>query len=231
MPHLKINRARRELLVLAMLALLTTIIFWNSDLDLRMAAWFYHPENPAQPWPLQYLQPMKLLYDYAFVFIVTCGVVALLVYLFGHLHRYTERFRRRALYVLLVIVIGPGLVVNAVFKDHWGRPRPVHVKEFGGKYDYVPPGLISDSPDKSFVCGHCSVAASFVVLYFLSQNHKLLYLALSVFLLGGMGATRMTAGGHFVSDILWSGYLVFLVAYALYYGWYIELKWWRRRDG
>ncbi|NBV75853.1 MAG: PAP2 family protein, partial [Methylococcaceae bacterium] len=31
---------------------------------------------------------------------------------------------------------------------------------------------------------------------------------------------RMAAGGHFLSDILWSGYLVFLVAYGLYYGWY-----------
>jgi membrane-associated PAP2 superfamily phosphatase len=35
-----------------------------------------------------------------------------------------------------------------------------------------------------------------------------------------MGFTRMTSGGHFLSDILWSGYLVFLVAFLLYYGWY-----------
>lgn len=228
MAHQKIKRARRELAVLAVLALLTTLVFWNSDLDVRMAAWFYHPENPAQPWPAQYLQAVKLLYDYAFPFTLVSGVLAFLIYMFGHFHHYTARFRRRALYVLLVIVVGPGLVVNAVFKDHWGRPRPVHVKEFGGKYDYVPPGQISDSPDKSFVCGHCSVAASFVVLYFLSQNHKLLYLLLTVILLGGMGVTRMTAGGHFVSDILWSGYLVFLVAYALYYGWFIDIKLWRR---
>lgn len=230
MLHRKIKRARLELLFVSLLAVLTTLVFWLTDLDLRLAGWFYHPELAAQHWPLQNLQPMKALYDYAFPFIVGTGVLALLVYLFGHCHQFTGRLRRRALYILLVILIGPGLVVNGIFKEHWGRPRPVHVKEFGGQYDYVPPGKIADSPDKSFVCGHCSVAYTFFVLYFLSQNHKLAYLLLTILLAGGMGGTRMTAGGHFVSDILWSGYLVFFVAWCLYYGWYIELPWWRRRQ-
>lgn len=229
MSHLKIKRARYEMLSVTLLAMFSTIAFWTTDLDLRMAAWFYYPENATGHWPLQRLQAFKLVYDYAFEFVVLSGILAFLVYMFGHFHRYTERFRRRALYILLVIVVGPGLVVNGVFKEHWGRPRPVHVKEFGGRYDYVPPGKIADSPDKSFVCGHCSVAYGFFVLYFLSQNHKVAYLLLTLLLAGGMGATRMTAGGHFVSDILWSGYLMFFVAWCLYYGWYIELPWWRGR--
>jgi membrane-associated PAP2 superfamily phosphatase len=64
------------------------------------------------------------------------------------------------------------------------------------------------------------VSSSFIVLYFLAQNYKLFYLALTLVLAWTMGFVRMTSGGHFVSDILWSSYLVFLVAYALYYGWY-----------
>jgi len=32
-----------------------------------------------------------------------------------------------------------------------------------------------------------------------------------------MGVARMAAGGHFASDVLWSGYLVFLVNWLLYY--------------
>ena len=224
MPHLKIKRARLELSILLLLALATTVVFWATDLDHRLMSGFFRPDNPDNPWPIQRWWLVKPLYDYAFPFTVVAGVIAILVYMLSHFHAYTSRFRRRALYVLLVIAIGPGLVINLIVKDHWGRPRPVHVKEYGGEYAYIPPGQIGHSPDKSFVCGHCSVGYAFFVLYFLSQNHKALYFALTLVLAWTMGFTRMTAGGHFVSDILWSGYLVFLVAWALYYGWYLDLR-------
>ena len=224
MAHQKIKRARTELLVVLLLAFLTTLVFWSTDLDLRLAGFFFNPENPGDVWPYQYWWPYKLLYDYAFPFTVWSGAISLLVYVASHFHAYTRRFRRRALYILLVIAIGPGVVVNLVFKEHWGRPRPMHVTEFGGQYAYVPPAKLGHTSDKSFVCGHCSVGYTFFVLYFLSQNHKALYFILTLALAWTMGFTRMTSGGHFVSDILWSGYLVFLVAYALYYGWYIRLS-------
>ncbi|HBH49073.1 MAG TPA: PAP2 family protein, partial [Bacteroidales bacterium] len=41
--------------------------------------------------------------------------------------------RRWALMMILTIVLGPGLLVNATFKDNWGRPRPNEIVEFGGK--------------------------------------------------------------------------------------------------
>ncbi|QPK64278.1 phosphatase PAP2 family protein [Methylomonas sp. LL1] len=224
MPHRKIKRARLELLVLLLLAVATTVLFWLTDLDYRAAAVFYRPDPSGQVWPLQHWWPLKLLYDYAFPFTVISGLTALMVYVAGHYHAYSRRFRRRALYILLVILIGPGLLVNLVFKDHWGRPRPVHIEQFGGEYQYVPPLKLGHTPDKSFVCGHCSVGYAFFVLYFLSQNHKPLYFLLTLVLAWTMGFTRMTSGGHFVSDILWSGYLVFLVAFALYYGWFVRVK-------
>lgn len=224
MPHRKIKRAHWELLAVSSLALLTTLIFWSTDLDLRLAELFYRPESFGDVWPFQHWWPWQLLYDYAFPFTVWSGLIALAVYVLSHFHAYTQRFRRRALYILLVIALGPGLVVNLVVKDHWGRPRPVHVSQFGGEHSYVPPGKLGHTPDKSFVCGHCSVGYTFFALYFLSQNHKLVYFLLTLVLGWTLGFTRMTSGGHFLSDILWSGYLVFLVAFALYYGWFIRVK-------
>ncbi len=211
---------RLELSIWLVLTIFTTLVFWFSDLDLVAAARFYHPDNVGDVWPEQHWWLWQLLYDYAFPFTVGLGGAALLVFLLSHVHDHSRRFRRQALYILLVIAIGPGLVVNLVFKDHWGRPRPVHVERFGGPYQYVPPLKMADTADKSFVCGHCSVSYAFFALYFLSQNHKLIYFLLTLGLAGTMGFTRMTSGGHFLSDILWSGYLVFMVAYALYYGWY-----------
>lgn len=215
-----LSRGRLEAIVWLLLTVSTTWVFWLTDLDLSAAGRFYHPENTAEVWPEQHWWLWQLLYDYAFPFTIFLGVMALLVFLLSHVHDRSRRYRRQALYMLLVIAIGPGVVVNLIFKDHWGRPRPVHVQNFGGQYQYVPPLKMADTPDKSFVCGHCSVAYAFFALYFLSQNHKLVYFLLTLGLAWTMGFTRMTSGGHFLSDILWSGYLVFLVAYALYYGWY-----------
>lgn len=217
------NRARIEFWVLLLLATASTCVFWLTDLDYQAAAWFYVPENANQNWPYQDWWLFSVLYDYAFQFILGLGLLALGVYLSGFFYPRSRRFQRQALYIVLVVVIGPGLVVNLVFKDHWGRPRPLHIEQFGGKYSYVPPLQLGHTTDKSFVCGHCSVGYVFFVLYFLSQQHKLLFFLLPVFLGWTLGITRMSAGGHFVSDILWSGYLVFLVAFAVYYGWYLRV--------
>lgn len=224
MTFRELDRRWQELTILLLVAVSTTLLFWVTDLDLQAAALFYHPDNVEDVWPERHWWLWQLLYDYAFPFTVLLGGLALLVFLLGHVHDNSRRYRRQALYILLVIAIGPGLVVNLVFKDHWGRPRPVHVERFGGEYQYVPPLKMADTPDKSFVCGHCSVGYAFFALYFLSQNHKLMYFVLTLGLAWTMGFTRMTSGGHFASDILWSGYLVFLAAYALYYGWYDKYK-------
>jgi len=224
MPHRVLKRARRELLVLLFTAVSTTLLFWLTDLDIQLAGLFYHPGHSVADWPYQNARFIRVLYDYAFPFTIIAGASALSVYLVGHFHQYTGRFRRRALYILLVIALGPGVAVNLIFKDHWGRPRPVHIQQFGGEYHYVPPLKLGRTPDKSFVCGHCSVGYAFFALYFLSQNHKAFYFILTLTLAWTMGFTRMTSGSHFVSDILWSGYLVFLVAFALYYGWFVRMK-------
>ena len=224
MKFMQADRWRQEILILLFLAVTTTLLFWFTDLDLKAAKLFYHPDNIGDVWPERHWWLWRILFDYAFPFTVSSGSIAFFIYVIGHFHDWSRRFRRQALYILLVIAIGPGLVVNLIFKDHWGRPRPVHVEQFGGQYQYVPPLKIGPTPDKSFVCGHCSVGYSFFALYFLAQNYKLFYFALTLGLAWTMGFTRMTSGGHFISDILWSGYLVFLVAFALYYGWYDRSK-------
>ena len=222
MMLLQSARAKVELFILVVLALATTLGFWFSDLDIEAAARFYHPENPEDVWPERHWWLWQILFDYAFPFTVTIGSVAFGIYLLSYFYNKSRRFRRQALYLLLVIALGPGLVVNLIFKDHWGRARPVHITQFGGDFNYTPPLQFGHTSDKSFVCGHCSVGYSFFAVYFLAKHYKLVYFAVTLLFAWTMGFTRMTSGGHFLSDILWSGYLVFLVAFLLYYGWYIR---------
>lgn len=217
----KLERRWTELLILLILIGVTTPIFWLTDLDRQVAALFYRSGNGGgKAWPWQHGWLLGHLFRYATVFTVSMGIAALLVALSGYAWPTFKRWQKPALFIVLVITLGPGLVVNLVFKDHWGRPRPVHITEFGGQYAYVPPLKIANTPDKSFPCGHCSVGFMFFALYFLSLKRKALYFMLTMLFALLMAVTRMTAGGHFISDILWSGYLVFLVTWLIYYGWY-----------
>ena len=40
--------------------------------------------------------------------------------------------------MLLTLVLAPGVVANLVFKEHWSRPRPIDVTEFGGSEHFRP---------------------------------------------------------------------------------------------
>lgn len=220
MMEMKLERRWRELAILLFLACLTTPFFWFTDFDLQAAALFYQPSDENDAWPWQHWWLWQILFRYADAFIRVVAIGALVIAPLGCFLPKLKPIKRPALYIFLVILLGPGLVVNLVFKDHWGRPRPVHVTEFGGQYPYIPPLEIGATGEKSFPCGHCSVSYVFFVLYFLSRKRKLFYFLLTMMLALLMGLTRMSAGGHFISDILWSGYLVFFVSWLVYYGWY-----------
>lgn len=62
------------------------------------------------------------------------------------------------IYIALCAGIGPGLVANLGFKDHWGRARPVHISEFGGAKRFTPPLLRTDQCERncSFIAGEAS---------------------------------------------------------------------------
>jgi membrane-associated PAP2 superfamily phosphatase len=213
---------RRELAILVALACLTTPFFWLTDLDLKLASFFYSDNSEHNPWIWQNWWLYRILYQYAYDLTIMAACACAVIIVSSYFSAKTINMRRQATYLLLVIALGPGLVVNLIFKDHWGRPRPAHMTEFGGQHHYIPPLQIANTGEKSFTCGHCSVGFAMFGVFFLSQKRKKFYFALTVILGTMLGLTRMSAGGHFVSDILWSGYLVFFVAWLLYYEWYAK---------
>jgi lipid A 4'-phosphatase len=44
---------------------------------------------------------------------------------------------RAAVFLTISLLLGPGLLVNVILKDDWGRPRPGSVIELGGSHAYV----------------------------------------------------------------------------------------------
>src|SRR4029450_6665131 len=125
----------------------------------------------------------------------------------------------RAIVLMLVpLGLAPGVVANLVFKEHWGRPRPIDVAEFGGDEHFRPwwdPR--GDCPKNcSFVAGEPSgafwtLAGAAVVP---PQWRALAYSAAVAFG-AAVGVLRMAAGAHFFSDVVFAGVVSFLVVWLV----------------
>jgi lipid A 4'-phosphatase len=122
-------------------------------------------------------------------------------------------------YVALCALIGPGLVANLGFKDHWGRARPAQVMQFGGAKQFTPPLLRSDQCPRncSFVSGE---ASSIFILGFavalLAETGRRRKLFLAAIAAGGFaGLIRIGAGAHFLSDVVFAGVFMAFVARGL----------------
>jgi lipid A 4'-phosphatase len=122
-------------------------------------------------------------------------------------------------FLISTLALGPGLLVNVVLKDHWGRPRPIEVTQFGGTDRYVSWWDPRGTCDKncSFVSGDVSGSFWTLALAALAppQWRALAYGA-SLTLGAGMAAIRVMQGGHFISDVIFAGVFTFLIIWIMY---------------
>jgi lipid A 4'-phosphatase len=210
-----------QLIVLFLLALIGTLPFWFTDLDRHAAALFYHPE--AEDAWLESRQRLWLfLYQIAPVLVALVAVGSLAVLAAGSIWPRWKRLRLPAIFLMATAILGPGLVLNAVLKDHWGRPRPHQTLEFGGTQAYLPPLMVGEAGrGKSFPSGHSSAGFLFGAFFLIWQRRRprlaLLALLGSILLGSLLGIARMSAGDHFLSDVIWSAVIVYGLAMLLYY--------------
>lgn len=135
-----------------------------------------------------------------------------------------RQWLRPSLFLILTMGVGSGLIIHGVFKDHWGRPRPRQVIEFGGNQPfrpyYEPNFSAQPEPSKSFTCGHCSLGFTFFSLALLGAYYRSrLLLWLGWILAWGLGillsAGRIAQGGHFLTDTLASALIMWITAWCL----------------
>jgi lipid A 4'-phosphatase len=206
-----------ESIALAVTALVTALLFANGALDIAAARCFYSPDA-ADHWPLGRLPPWTLLYRSAGWITVALVVLGLAV-LAASLTATRRHWRRHALLLLLAVALGPGLLANGLFKDHWQHPRPRDLVELGGTQHYVPTPLIGAEGGASFPCGHCTVGFLYATGWWVWKRRRprWAYVSLAAGLLLGalLGVGRMAAGAHFLSDVIWSALLAFAVVHLL----------------
>jgi len=198
-----------------------TAVFWTTDLDLSLQARFH---VPGEGWPVGREQPWQGLYDFGVIpaWALALGALGVLVSSIWR-PRYV-RHRRSAWYFVLVMAIGPGLVVNNVFKQQWGRPRPKDLAVFDGAraQPYVRPWVKGPAErGNSFASGHAATAF-YLMSPFLLLRRRYPGRATAFLLVGLgygtlMGIARMAQGAHFASDAFWAGGFVYLTALVIYY--------------
>jgi len=117
---------------------------------------------------------------------------------------------RRLAFLLLLLALVPGLIVNAILKEHWGRARPIQLEQFGGNRAFTPAFVVSDQGGGAFSSGHVAAAAWLVAVPVVLFGFGSTWTTLALLYLLAMVLARMAAGAHFLSDVLTSILLVWM---------------------
>ncbi|QIV96572.1 lipid A 4'-phosphatase [Allofrancisella inopinata] len=204
--------------VVCFIAWVFFLIFPN--LDITIAGYFYN--YSTQEFIGRYDGFLGFLHLFARFFPIIFSVVVIL-FLLGSLFikALQVKYRKEVFFIVVCLWVGPGLVVNYIFKDHWGRPRPEMVQEFNGDKVFQKPFVISSQCNKncSFVCGDASMGFwlfAFMPLL-VSRKKKALVFAAAVFAGGGLGLMRIAQGGHFFSDVVFCGIFVYICTWVVYW--------------
>jgi lipid A 4'-phosphatase len=213
------------LVALAIAAIVGTIFGIYPKLDLDLVAPFYNPHGLGF-W--MRVDPVaSALRDVARLTITILVAPAVLAVL-GKLvlpRRPMLIPGRAAVLMIATLALAPGVLANLVLKDHWGRPRPIDVTEFGGDEHFVawwdPRG---DCPDNcAFVAGEPSGAFwTLAPAMLVPPAWRALATGAALVFGAGIGFIRFAAGGHFFTDVVFSGVFTFLVIWAthgLMYRW------------
>lgn len=208
-------RLRRGRVIVGSFLLFAGFILTFPDVDLHVSGFFYdgHKFLTNQWW--QNLLRDGLGY---FLGISFCGVVA--VYLWNR--RFGAHIGnvdgRRVAYLLLVGVIGAGLIVNVVFKNHFGRARPRDVAEFGGTRHFTPPFIPTNQcrTNCSFSSGDAA-GAFFAIALASALSQRRRYLAAAVGFGIVVSIARISAGAHFFSDTVTSFFVMLIVSDVLFH--------------
>lgn len=185
-------------------------------LDTQVSSLFYSPGHGFSGLapPVEMVRNVfKLIYILACVFAVAGVVLA-----------YRARGRifglrwREHLFVIICLVLGPGIVANVALKDQWGRARPREIVQFGGDKAFTAVLVPARQCRRncSFISGEASsiFMAFFALALVLRRSRGLIGWGLACGFAAGL--IRIAQGGHFMSDVIFAGIFMALTAAAVH---------------
>jgi membrane-associated PAP2 superfamily phosphatase len=204
----------------AILVLAATAVFlaWPG-IDLWFSGIFYDPENggfvlTSDPALLALRRSGEIV-----LIAVSAAVVASLALKIVRPDRPSLIPPRASLFLASTLALGPGLLVNLILKNNWGRPRPIQIEAFGGDAPFVGIWQMSDHCDRncSFVSGEASSAIWIMSLALVvPPRWRLVTFAVTGVYALALSFNRIAFGGHFLSDVVLSWGLTLAIVTVVY---------------
>lgn len=193
----------------------------KTDFDLRISSWFYDSTTHSFPLRSTFLFDAVLHHWTKYlVILATCMVVA--AFLLTWIIPALARWRGTLLFLALALILAPLTV--SLLKLLTDRPCPWDLVEFGGLEPYT--HLLefrgpAHARGLCFPAGHAATGFALMAFYFACNRERHYALARGALLTGILagvllGIGRIAQGAHFMSHVLWSGLVCWLVMVSLY---------------
>jgi lipid A 4'-phosphatase len=121
--------------------------------------------------------------------------------------------RHLATVAVCCALLGNGVIIEGILKNTVGRPRPVQVIPFGGPDAYHGPFVPGADPGghRSFVSSHAAAGFALMSLGLTcGPLWRRRWLLIGILAGAVVGLGRIMQGGHFVSDIVFAFYAVWI---------------------
>lgn len=184
------------------------------EIDIAVSALFYDDGFYLKGSPYE-----VFFYKSVPVLLTLLAVGSIAIYIYNRIYKreVLGLNSRKIIYIILVLALAPGLIVNATLKENWGRERPTKIQEFGGKDRFTPAFVMSNQGGDSFSSGHGSAAFSLLGFALLMRKRRELWIALALSYGVAVSYARIIAGGHYLSDNVVSFFIVYITTHMLYY--------------
>lgn len=209
-------------LISAIAVVVTAAIFISApSIDLLVSSWFYKQDLGFYLGRTVTVVLMRNIGIWITVATIV-GLIALAIW--WHLRPdamerwHSDRPRADWWFITLGMLLGPGMLVNLIFKPIWGRARPVHVTEFGGKDRFTAAWEIAGQCkwNCSFISGEAA-ASSFVLAFcfVVPPAWRMKAFLFGVAVTAVVSYARIAAGGHFLSDVVTAWAMMALMIFIL----------------
>jgi lipid A 4'-phosphatase len=191
-------------------------------LDNQVSRYYFDPALPG--FPVKRIDWVSYLYQLAPLlnqFLMAASLLILLV-AWRKPASVNIRWRRRCLNWVLMMVLGMGVVVDWALKDHVGRARPEQTQTFGGQLVGQPLFDFDQACDLncSFVSGHAAGGFALMVWGMWAPRRKRQqWMLLGVLAGSAIGWMRIAQGGHFLSDVVFAGWVIWLLYQTIRHSW------------
>jgi len=224
----------RQIIVAALVLLVTIIFFGLTDVDLYVQDLFYN--FTTHKWVLDsHLEPYRFIfYDGIKKLLIVVAVLFLITLTFFYKKKLVQNYKQGIVIVILSAIFIP-LIVGGLKKET-NMPCPYTEQHYGGIYPRIAVWqsyseefkLQHQKKSKCWPAGHASGGFALLSLFFLFKKRKNKIIGLTIGLITGwsMGLYKMLVGDHFFSHtvitMILAWLIILLIAKFVY--WFRPLK-------